>query len=150
MKTLPQLSSPLCIPEYPDNSLSLVCLFALLTGGTAARASEINTETAYALNLFNTPQPVPIEELLVTMPHAGVCLVDHQQVSQLNKSIDVSHRSRDVFMFPYLLLCYLFYVFEYIFLILIILRHPSSHPFSSSFLPPLSHPASLLPNRWTA
>ena len=59
------------------------------TGGIAARASEINTETAFALTLFNTPKPTPIEELLVSMPHAGICLVDHQQVSQLNKSIDV-------------------------------------------------------------
>jgi manganese-dependent inorganic pyrophosphatase len=58
-------------------------------GGIAARASDINTETAYALHLFNTPKPLPIEELLVSMPHAGVCLVDHQQVSQLNKAIDV-------------------------------------------------------------
>lgn len=64
-----------------------------ITGGTAARASEINTETVYALHLFNTPKPEPIEELLVSMPHAGVCLVDHQQVSQLNKSIDVSPTS---------------------------------------------------------
>ena len=58
-------------------------------GGIAARASDINTETAYALNLFNTKIPQPIEELLVLLPDAGVCLVDHQQVSQLNKSIDV-------------------------------------------------------------
>ena len=61
----------------------------LFVGGTAARASEINTETAFALHLFNTEKPQPIEELLVSMPDAGVCLVDHQQVSQLNKSIDV-------------------------------------------------------------
>ena len=61
-------------------------------GGIAARASEINTETAYALHLFNTKIPQPIEDLLVLLPNAGVCLVDHQQVSQLNKSIDVSTR----------------------------------------------------------
>eukprot|EP00596_Hydrurales_sp_CCMP1899_P007111 CAMPEP_0119042480 /NCGR_PEP_ID=MMETSP1177-20130426/15385_1 /TAXON_ID=2985 /ORGANISM="Ochromonas sp, Strain CCMP1899" /LENGTH=385 /DNA_ID=CAMNT_0007009313 /DNA_START=222 /DNA_END=1382 /DNA_ORIENTATION=- len=62
---------------------------AELYGGIAARASEINTETAFALNLFNIPIPSPVEELLVSMPDAGICLVDHQQVSQLNKSIDV-------------------------------------------------------------
>ena len=61
-------------------------------GGIAARASEINTETAYALHLFNTKIPQPIEDLLVLLPNAGVCLVDHQQVSQLNKSIDVRTR----------------------------------------------------------
>lgn len=68
----------------------LIYISSHATGGIAARASEINTETAYALNLFNTKIPQPIEELLVSLPDAGVCLVDHQQVSQLNKSIDVS------------------------------------------------------------
>ena len=62
---------------------------AELYGGTAARASEVNPETEFALNLFNVPKPPPIEELLVSMPTAGVCLVDHQQTSQINKSIDV-------------------------------------------------------------
>lgn len=63
---------------------------AELYGGTPARASEINTETIYALKHWGVPKPRPIEELLVEMPQAGVCLVDHQQTSQLNKSIDVS------------------------------------------------------------
>jgi inorganic pyrophosphatase/exopolyphosphatase len=61
-----------------------------IAGGVAARASAINTETAFALNLFNVQIPSPIEDLLVSMPDSGVCLVDHQQMSQLNKSIDVS------------------------------------------------------------
>ena len=59
-------------------------------GGIAARASEINSETAFALDLFGVEKPRPIEELLVESPEAGVCLVDHQQMSQLNKAIDVS------------------------------------------------------------
>jgi manganese-dependent inorganic pyrophosphatase len=62
---------------------------AELYSGTAARASEINSETAFALKYWGFEQPRPIEELLTEMPDAGVCLVDHQQVSQLNKSIDV-------------------------------------------------------------
>ncbi|RYY71241.1 hypothetical protein EON63_21885, partial [archaeon] len=32
----------------------------------------------------------PIETTLTLHPHAGVCLVDHQQTSQLNKAIDVT------------------------------------------------------------
>lgn len=61
---------------------------AELYGGTPARASEVNSETAFALNLWGAEKPRPIEELLVENPKAGVCLVDHQQTSQLNKSID--------------------------------------------------------------
>jgi inorganic pyrophosphatase/exopolyphosphatase len=59
-------------------------------GGVAARASEVNSETAFALKYWEVEQPAPIEELLVSLPTAGVCLVDHQQTSQLNKAIDVS------------------------------------------------------------
>lgn len=62
---------------------------AELYGGIAARASEINSETAFALKYFNVEQPRPIEELLIEYPKAGICLVDHQQTSQINKSIDV-------------------------------------------------------------
>ena len=43
------------------------------------------------LNLiWRVEKPRPIEELLVELPKAGVCLVDHQQTSQLNPAIDVS------------------------------------------------------------
>ena len=63
---------------------------AELYGGVCARASEVNSETAFALNLWGAVKPRPIEELLVELPNAGVCLVDHQQTSQLNKSIEVS------------------------------------------------------------
>jgi len=63
---------------------------AELYGGIPGRASEINSETAFALQYWGVEKPRPIEELLVELPKAGVCLVDHQQTSQLNKSIDVS------------------------------------------------------------
>eukprot|EP00595_Chromulina_sp_UTEXLB2642_P000137 CAMPEP_0196762348 /NCGR_PEP_ID=MMETSP1095-20130614/1755_1 /TAXON_ID=96789 ORGANISM="Chromulina nebulosa, Strain UTEXLB2642" /NCGR_SAMPLE_ID=MMETSP1095 /ASSEMBLY_ACC=CAM_ASM_000446 /LENGTH=393 /DNA_ID=CAMNT_0042113015 /DNA_START=55 /DNA_END=1236 /DNA_ORIENTATION=+ len=63
---------------------------AELYGGIPARASEVNSETAFALKLWGVEKPVPIEELLVTYPKAGVCLVDHQQTSQLNKAIDIN------------------------------------------------------------
>jgi inorganic pyrophosphatase/exopolyphosphatase len=62
---------------------------AELYGGVPARASEINSETAFALQHWGVEQPRPIEELLVELPEAGVCLVDHQQTSQLNGSIEV-------------------------------------------------------------
>ena len=62
---------------------------AELYHGTAARASEVNSETAFALKLWGVETPVPIEQILVDQPKAGVCLVDHQQVSQLNKSIPI-------------------------------------------------------------
>jgi hypothetical protein len=65
---------------------------AELYGGIPARASEVNSETAFALQEWGVEKPRPIEELLVELPNAGVCLVDHQQTSQLNKSIDVSQR----------------------------------------------------------
>jgi hypothetical protein len=62
---------------------------AELYGGMPARASEVNSETAFALKLWGVDKPQPIEQLLVDYPKAGVCLVDHQQTSQLNKAIDV-------------------------------------------------------------
>lgn len=62
-----------------------------LYGGTPARASEVNSETRFALDLWGVPTPIPIEELLIKYPEAGVCLVDHQQTSQLNPSIDVNN-----------------------------------------------------------
>lgn len=61
-----------------------------LYGGIPARASEVNSETAFALQYWGAEKPAPIEELLVKYPEASVCLVDHQQTSQLNKSIDVN------------------------------------------------------------
>ena len=62
---------------------------AELYGGTASRASEVNSETQFALDYWGLEKPRPIEELLEEMPEVGVCLVDHQQTSQLNKSIPV-------------------------------------------------------------
>jgi len=60
---------------------------AELYGGIAARASEVNSETAFALEKWSVDKPLPIELLLQLHPEAGVCLVDHNQTSQLNKSI---------------------------------------------------------------
>lgn len=62
---------------------------AELYGGTPARASEVNSETEFCLKYWGLDPPTPIEQLLEFQPSAGVCLVDHQQMSQLNKAIDV-------------------------------------------------------------
>lgn len=62
---------------------------SVFLGGFPARASEINSETAFALQYWGVQKPEPIEELLVKHSKAGVCLVDHQQTSQLNKSVEV-------------------------------------------------------------
>lgn len=62
---------------------------AELYGGVPASASAINSETKFCLEKWGVPVPTPIEELLASHPSAGVCLVDHQQTSQLNKAINV-------------------------------------------------------------
>ncbi len=62
---------------------------AELYGGMAARASEVNSETEFCLKYWGITAPPPIENTLTQFPEAGVCLVDHQQVSQLNKAIVV-------------------------------------------------------------
>jgi hypothetical protein len=62
---------------------------AELYGGVAARASEVNSETRFCLERWGVPTPPPVEELLKRFPEANVCLVDHQQTSQMNKSIQV-------------------------------------------------------------
>ena len=61
-----------------------------LYGGIPARASEVNSETRFCLDLWGAALPPPIENVLAENPTAGVCLVDHQQTSQLNKAISVS------------------------------------------------------------
>ena len=62
-----------------------------LFGGTPSRASEVNSETVFCLDYWGVDKPRPIEEFMESAEynHCGVCLVDHQQTSQLNKSIPV-------------------------------------------------------------
>jgi inorganic pyrophosphatase/exopolyphosphatase len=62
---------------------------AELYGGYPARASEINSETRFAIDMWGVDVPMPIEDALQKYPLSGVCLVDHQQSSQLNKAISV-------------------------------------------------------------
>merc|ERR1711871_332681 len=52
-------------------------------------ASEVNSETDFCLKYWGVEAPPPIEETLVMFLFYCVCLVDHQQMSQLNKSIDL-------------------------------------------------------------
>ena len=60
---------------------------AEIFGGIASRASEINTETAFALEHFGVPVPPPFLEVAAGR---GVCLVDHNQVSQMTPGVDPS------------------------------------------------------------
>jgi manganese-dependent inorganic pyrophosphatase len=58
---------------------------AEIFGGTASRASDINTETAFALEHFGISVPPPF---LDVSTGRNVCLVDHNQVSQMTAGID--------------------------------------------------------------
>merc|ERR1719163_922793 len=64
---------------------------AHLYGGVPARASDINTETQFALDTWKCDLPVPVEDLLAADPERSVCLVDFQQQSQLNPSIPMGN-----------------------------------------------------------
>lgn len=70
------------------DSIAAAIAAAELYGGVAARASEVNSETQFVLNYWGLPPPLPIEVLVETQPNAGICLVDHQQMSQVNPAID--------------------------------------------------------------
>ena len=61
---------------------------AALYGGRAVWASDVNSETAFALQEWGLPAPPAIEDVLREDPDAKICLVDHQQTSQMNASID--------------------------------------------------------------
>jgi manganese-dependent inorganic pyrophosphatase len=63
---------------------------AALYGGTPALASKINSETMFAFQEFGLPMPQYIEDVLEERPDADICLVDHQQTSQLHPDIPVS------------------------------------------------------------
>eukprot|EP00569_Conticribra_weissflogii_P007499 CAMPEP_0171344890 /NCGR_PEP_ID=MMETSP0878-20121228/20397_1 /TAXON_ID=67004 /ORGANISM="Thalassiosira weissflogii, Strain CCMP1336" /LENGTH=487 /DNA_ID=CAMNT_0011848183 /DNA_START=87 /DNA_END=1550 /DNA_ORIENTATION=- len=64
---------------------------AALYGGKAALASEVNSETAFALEEWGVDKPRRIEDLLKENPDAKVCLVDHQQTSQMNPAINLDN-----------------------------------------------------------
>lgn len=60
---------------------------AALYGGIACRASDINSETQFCVKKWGVEVPPRVEEMLLAHPESGVCLVDHQQTSQLNPAI---------------------------------------------------------------
>ena len=62
---------------------------AALYGGRAAIASEVNSETQFALDYWKVETPPAIEEVLKEKPDCDICLVDHQQTSQMNPNIKV-------------------------------------------------------------
>mmetsp|Transcript_22593 Transcript_22593/g.48977 ORF Transcript_22593/g.48977 Transcript_22593/m.48977 type:complete len:487 (+) Transcript_22593:166-1626(+) len=61
---------------------------AALYGGVPALASEINSETAFALEEWGVEKPRTLEEVLEDDPDVKICLVDHQQTSQMNPAIN--------------------------------------------------------------
>ena len=54
---------------------------AELYGGKAVLASDVNSETAFALEKWGVDVPPKIEDMLKENSGANICLVDHQQVS---------------------------------------------------------------------
>eukprot|EP00934_Nitzschia_sp_Nitz4_P008372 Nitzschia sp. Nitz4//scaffold118_size93875//87089//88387//NITZ4_004803-RA/size93875-processed-gene-0.47-mRNA-1//1//CDS//3329533769//8362//frame0 len=64
---------------------------AALYGGTPALASNINSETVFAFQEWGVPMPQYIEDILEANPKVDICLVDHQQTSQLNSEIPVEN-----------------------------------------------------------
>lgn len=61
---------------------------AALYGGKAVTASEVNSETEFALKQWGVDAPPRIEDVVKERPDAKVCLVDHQQTSQMNPAIN--------------------------------------------------------------
>jgi inorganic pyrophosphatase/exopolyphosphatase len=61
---------------------------AALYGGHAALASDINSETEFALKQWGVEMPPRIEDVISSHPDSKICLVDHQQTSQMNPAID--------------------------------------------------------------
>eukprot|EP00551_Chaetoceros_affinis_P005915 CAMPEP_0203663826 /NCGR_PEP_ID=MMETSP0090-20130426/1358_1 /ASSEMBLY_ACC=CAM_ASM_001088 /TAXON_ID=426623 /ORGANISM="Chaetoceros affinis, Strain CCMP159" /LENGTH=545 /DNA_ID=CAMNT_0050526869 /DNA_START=44 /DNA_END=1681 /DNA_ORIENTATION=- len=60
---------------------------AELYGGKAALASDVNSETQFALDQWKVDTPPRVEDVLEKDPDMDVCLVDHQQTSQMNPKI---------------------------------------------------------------
>ena len=63
----------------------------LLYGGSPARASDINSETKFALDYWKVPCPETIESLIEQDPGRKICLVDFQQQSQMNPAINMEN-----------------------------------------------------------
>eukprot|EP00242_Pyramimonas_sp_CCMP2087_P005149 CAMPEP_0198198074 /NCGR_PEP_ID=MMETSP1445-20131203/1580_1 /TAXON_ID=36898 /ORGANISM="Pyramimonas sp., Strain CCMP2087" /LENGTH=464 /DNA_ID=CAMNT_0043867521 /DNA_START=149 /DNA_END=1543 /DNA_ORIENTATION=+ len=63
---------------------------SILYGGTPARASEINSETQFALDHWKVKDIAYIEDLVQAEPDRAICLVDFQQKTQLHDCIDMS------------------------------------------------------------
>lgn len=61
-----------------------------LYSGIPARASDVNSETKFCLERWglSLDRLPPIEDMVVKHPELGICLVDHQQKTQMNPSIE--------------------------------------------------------------
>ena len=66
--------------------------------GVAARASEVNSESLFALSRYKLPVPSPYKEVVAakettvrlgqTSSSYNVCLLDHNQASQMTEGVD--------------------------------------------------------------
>ena len=79
------VSHALLLPSNP------YYLLQLLHGGIPARASDINSETKFALDYWKLPCPDTIESVLEDQPDRSVCLVDFQQQSQMSPAINMDN-----------------------------------------------------------
>lgn len=88
---LPQMKNALfCGHLMADlDSIAGAIAAAHLYGGTPARASDLNSETKWALEKWKCDSPDMIDALLQETPTQDVCLVDFQQQSQLHPSIQM-------------------------------------------------------------
>jgi manganese-dependent inorganic pyrophosphatase len=69
---------------------------ACFYGGKAGLASDVNSETAFALERWGIKDgddlmPKQIDDILQSNPDVQICLVDHQQTSQMNPAINVDN-----------------------------------------------------------
>jgi len=71
-----------------DSVAGAIGAAALYDGGIPALASEINSETKFALEYWGVAKPRFVEDILKEKPGVDICLVDHQQTSQMNPNIN--------------------------------------------------------------
>lgn len=56
-------------------------------GGTATRPGPLNAETEFVLGLWGVDPPPPVEDLLSADASRPICLVDHNQTSQMHPAV---------------------------------------------------------------
>lgn len=90
--TLPQLQGCIFVGHKATDldSIASAVACAELFGGTAARASEVNSETRCALDLWHVPLPETFSSACERLPNAKIVLCDHNQMSQSPDGLDLT------------------------------------------------------------